>query len=125
MFGSFLTALSGLNAAGTSIDSIGSDLANLNTTGYKGNSLSFEDVVADVTSAAQHQIGSGNAKRGRRGDKREAERGGRSEDAAHYKIRRCDNTLYSISRARTIRWNHRPANPATTDTTLPSMPLKP
>jgi flagellar hook protein FlgE len=59
MFGSFLTALSGLNAAGTAVDSIGSDLANLNTTGYKGNGLSFEDVVANVTGSAQQQIGSG------------------------------------------------------------------
>jgi flagellar hook protein FlgE len=59
MFASFLSALSGLNAAGTSIDSIGNDLANLNTTGYKGNTLSFEDVVADVTGSASHQIGSG------------------------------------------------------------------
>jgi flagellar hook protein FlgE len=59
MFASFLTALSGLNAAGTAVDSIGSDLANLNTTGYKGNGLSFEDVVANVTGSAQHQIGSG------------------------------------------------------------------
>src|SRR5271167_1732620 len=59
MFGSFLTALSGLTAAGTAVDSIGSDLANLNTTGYKGNGLSFEDVVANVNGSAQQQIGSG------------------------------------------------------------------
>jgi flagellar hook protein FlgE len=59
MFGSFLSALSGLNAAGTSIDVIGSDLANLNTTGFKGSSLSFQDVVADVTSNSSHQVGSG------------------------------------------------------------------
>ena len=59
MFGSFLSALSGLNAAGTSIDVIGSDLANLNTTGFKGSTLSFQDVVADVTASASHQIGSG------------------------------------------------------------------
>ncbi len=56
---SFLTALSGLNAASTAINSIGSDLANLNTTGYKSNSLSFQDVVANVTGSAQQQIGSG------------------------------------------------------------------
>src|SRR5215467_2303825 len=59
MFASFLSALSGLNAAGTSIESIGNDLANLNTTGYKASSLSFEDVVADVTATSSHQIGSG------------------------------------------------------------------
>src|SRR5262249_35914867 len=59
MFGSFVTALSGLTAAGTAIDSIGNDLANLNTTGFKGSSLSFQDVVADVTGSAQKQVGSG------------------------------------------------------------------
>jgi flagellar hook protein FlgE len=59
MFGSFVSALSGLKAAGTAIDSIGNDLANLNTTGFKSSSLSFQDVVADVTGAASKQIGSG------------------------------------------------------------------
>src|SRR5665213_3607388 len=59
MFGSFVSALSGLNAAGTAIDVIGNDLANLNTTGYKGSTISFEDVVADVASQASKQIGSG------------------------------------------------------------------
>jgi flagellar hook protein FlgE len=59
MLGSFITALSGLSAAGTAIDTIGNDLANLNTTGFKGSSLSFQDVVADVTGSASHQVGSG------------------------------------------------------------------
>ena len=59
MFGSFVSALSGLNAAGAAIDVIGNDLANLNTTGYKGSSISFEDVVADVATNASRQIGSG------------------------------------------------------------------
>ncbi len=58
-FGSFVTALSGLKAAGTAIDVIGNDLANLNTSGFKGSTLSFQDVVADVTGAASKQIGSG------------------------------------------------------------------
>jgi flagellar hook protein FlgE len=58
-FGSFVTALSGLKAAGTAIDVIGNDLANLNTTGFKGSTLSFQDVVADVTGAASRQVGSG------------------------------------------------------------------
>jgi flagellar hook protein FlgE len=35
MFGSFVSALSGLKAAGTAIDVIGNDLANLNTQGFK------------------------------------------------------------------------------------------
>ena len=58
-FGSFVTALSGLKAAGTAIDVIGNDLANLNTSGFKGSTLSFQDVVADVTGAASRQVGSG------------------------------------------------------------------
>src|SRR5712671_336522 len=58
-FGSFVTALSGLRGAGTAIDAIGDNLANLNTVGFKGSSLSFQDVVADVTGSASQQIGSG------------------------------------------------------------------
>src|SRR5215472_17159092 len=59
MFGSFISALSGLNAAGTAIDVIGNDLANLNTVGFKSSSLSFQDVVADVSGNASKQVGSG------------------------------------------------------------------
>src|SRR5260370_8417418 len=59
MFGSFVSALSGLKAAGTAIDVIGNDLANLNTTGFKSSTLSFQDVVADGTGAASRQVGSG------------------------------------------------------------------
>ena len=56
---SFITALSGLRGAGAAIDAIGNNLANLNTTGFKGSSLSFQDVVADVTGSTSHQAGSG------------------------------------------------------------------
>ena len=56
MFGSFVSALSGLKAAGTAIDVIGNDLANLNTTGFKSSTLSFQDVVADVTGAPWIEI---------------------------------------------------------------------
>src|SRR5947208_11318192 len=55
---SFITALSGLRGAGAAIDAIGNNLANLNTVGFKGSSLSFQDVVADVTGGSG-QIGSG------------------------------------------------------------------
>jgi flagellar hook protein FlgE len=58
-FGSFVTALSGLHAAGTAIDAIGDNLANLNTVGFKGSSLSFQDVVADVTGSGTRLAGSG------------------------------------------------------------------
>src|SRR5580700_6779935 len=59
MFGSFVSALSGLKAASTAIDTIGNDLANLNTTGFKSSTLSFQDVVADVSGSASKQVGSG------------------------------------------------------------------
>ena len=59
MFGSFVSALSGLHAASTAIDTIGNDLANLNTTGFKSSTLSFQDVVASVSGAANKQVGSG------------------------------------------------------------------
>ena len=59
MFGSFVSALSGLKASGAAIDVIGNDLANLNTTGFKSSSLSFQDVVAAVSGSASKQIGSG------------------------------------------------------------------
>jgi flagellar hook protein FlgE len=59
MFGSFVSALSGLKAAGTAIDVIGNDLANLNTNGFKSSTLSFQDVVANVSGAANKQVGSG------------------------------------------------------------------
>src|SRR5260370_23617653 len=56
---SFVTALSGLRGAGAAIDAIGDNLANLNTVGFKGSSLSFQDVVADVTGSGKHLAGSG------------------------------------------------------------------
>jgi flagellar hook protein FlgE len=58
-FGAFVTALSGLRGAGAAIDAIGNNLANLNTLGFKGSSISFQDVVADVAGSSAHQIGSG------------------------------------------------------------------
>jgi flagellar hook protein FlgE len=59
MPGSFVTALSGLHGAGAAIDAIGNNLANLNTVGFKGSNISFQDVVADVTGSGSHQAGSG------------------------------------------------------------------
>src|SRR6266581_636448 len=56
---SFVTALSGLRGASSAIDAIGNNLANLNTVGFKGSSLSFQDVVADVSGSSSRQIGSG------------------------------------------------------------------
>jgi flagellar hook protein FlgE len=60
MFTAFSTALSGLNAMTTAIDVVGNNLANLNTTGYKNQSVSFEDLVAQSLSGNEStQIGLG------------------------------------------------------------------
>jgi flagellar hook protein FlgE len=59
MFGSFITALSALHAAGTGIDAVGHNLANLNTFGFKRTSVSFRDLVAEVGGSGLQQIGSG------------------------------------------------------------------
>ena len=40
MFTTFSTALSALNATSTAIDVVGNNLANMNTTGFKGSDLS-------------------------------------------------------------------------------------
>ena len=42
--GSFSIALSGLDADSTALNTIGNNLANLNTTAYKGQITSFEDL---------------------------------------------------------------------------------
>jgi flagellar hook protein FlgE len=48
---SFSTALSGLNADTTAIDVVGNNLANLNTTGFKASSVSFQDLVTQSIGA--------------------------------------------------------------------------
>jgi flagellar hook protein FlgE len=53
MFTAFSTALSGLDAMTTAIDVVGNNLANLNTTGYKNQTVSFEDLVAGSLSGNQ------------------------------------------------------------------------
>src|ERR1035441_654843 len=42
----FSIALSALTADSTAIDVVGNNLANLNTTGYKNTSVSFQDLMA-------------------------------------------------------------------------------
>ena len=61
MYTSFTTALSGLNANSAAIDVIGNNLANLNTTGYKTNVVSFHDLVTQSLGGGlgQTQIGVG------------------------------------------------------------------
>ncbi len=58
---SFDTALSALNAISTAINVVGNNLANLNTTGYKTDDVSFYDMVTDSQGAGsgQTQVGLG------------------------------------------------------------------
>ena len=53
MSGSFVVALSGFRGA------IGANLNNLNTTGFKRISASFQDAVTDVSRPSERQMGSG------------------------------------------------------------------
>jgi flagellar hook protein FlgE len=46
MFTSFSAALTGINANAVGVDAVGNNLANLNTTGYKAESVNFHDLVA-------------------------------------------------------------------------------
>lgn len=60
MFTSFSTALSGLNAMSNAIDVTGNNLANLNTTGYKDSSVSFEELISEALGGtASSQVGLG------------------------------------------------------------------
>jgi len=61
MISAYSTALSGLNADSTAIDVIGNDLANLNTTGYKGSELQFSTLMSEQlgVSGTAGQLGMG------------------------------------------------------------------
>ena len=61
MFTVFNTALSGLNANSSAIDIVGNNLANLNTTGYKADTVEFQDLMSQQlgASSASNQVGRG------------------------------------------------------------------
>lgn len=61
MFTSLYSGISGLNANSTSMDVIGDNIANLNTTGFKYARVNFGDVLSQtmVGSAGSSQIGRG------------------------------------------------------------------
>jgi len=61
MFTAFSTALSALTADTTAIDVVGNNLANLNTTGFKDSSVSFEDLMSQSigASSGSSQVGLG------------------------------------------------------------------
>jgi flagellar hook protein FlgE len=56
---SFYTPLSGLNASAAAIDVVGNNLANMNTTGYKANSVAFRDLVGDALASPDAINGQG------------------------------------------------------------------
>src|ERR1700722_5903968 len=53
---SFATALSGLTADSTAINAVSQNLANLNTTGYKDEQVSFEDLVNQSLSSLSNAL---------------------------------------------------------------------
>ncbi len=59
MFTSFSTALSALGAHSTAVDVVANNLANLNTAGFKANSLAFYDLVSASFGQGDTQIGFG------------------------------------------------------------------
>ena len=63
MPGSFSSALSALSAMATAVDVVGNNLANLNTTGFKGSSVSFRDLVTQSMGSGlgETQVGFGTA----------------------------------------------------------------
>jgi flagellar hook protein FlgE len=63
MFTTFSTALSALNATSTAIDVVGNNLANMNTTGFKGSDLSFRDLISQASGngMSETQVGLGTA----------------------------------------------------------------
>ena len=56
---SFQTGLSGLNASSRSLDVIGNNIANANTTGMKSSRAEFGDLVASSLGAAGGSVGAG------------------------------------------------------------------
>lgn len=60
---SFSVPLSGLQASSSALDVIGNNLANLNTDGYKNQTLSFGDIFSQMQGTSGNgdpiQIGSG------------------------------------------------------------------
>ncbi len=62
MFNVFSTALSALNATSTAIDVVGNNLANMDTTGFKGSDMAFSDLISQsIGSNGGTQVGFGTA----------------------------------------------------------------
>ncbi len=52
MFSAFSTALSALTASSAAVNTVGNNLANLNTTGYKSDDVQFHDLMSQQLGAA-------------------------------------------------------------------------
>ena len=59
MFNSFSSALSALKAHSAAVDTVGHNLANVNTTGYKSTSVAFKDLIAESLGAGTTETGLG------------------------------------------------------------------
>ena len=53
------TGASGLNAFGEAMTVVGSNISNINTTGYKSNRVNFQDLLATAVRGTQDKIGKG------------------------------------------------------------------
>jgi flagellar hook protein FlgE len=53
------TGASGLNAFGEAMTVVGSNISNVNTTGYKTNRVNFQDLLATAVRGTQNKIGKG------------------------------------------------------------------
>ena len=58
----FQQGLSGLNAASKSLDSIGNNVANANTVGFKSSQTQFADVYANSLTGASYRVNDVSAK---------------------------------------------------------------
>jgi flagellar hook protein FlgE len=63
MLSSFFSAISGLKASSTAINNISNNIANVNTTGFKSTSITFEDALYQSinSSSGSEQVGRGTA----------------------------------------------------------------
>lgn len=59
MFNSFSSALAALKAHSSAVDTIGHNLANVNTTGFKSVEVAFKDLVAESMGGGQSATGMG------------------------------------------------------------------
>ena len=62
MFNSFSAALAALKAHSSAVDTIGHNLANVNTTGFKAVDVAFKDLVAESIGGGASEIGMGVAR---------------------------------------------------------------